>query len=59
MKAVFRKAISGALIVSSTLFLLLLAAVLFTTRWSPDREWAAKVVIESGEIRDLLDEFCK
>ena len=59
MQAVSRKTIMRILIVSLTLSLLLLAAVLFTTRWSPDREWAAKVVIESGEIRDLLDEFRK
>lgn len=59
MKAVFRKAIRGALIVSLTLSLLLLAAIFFITRWSPDQGWAAKVVADSGEVRNLLDEVRK
>ena len=59
MQAVSRKIIMRILVVSSTLSFLVLAILLFTTRWSPDRKWAAKVVIESGEIRNLLDEFRK
>ena len=59
MKAVFRKTSREALIGSLTLILLLLAAFLFITRWSPDQEWAEQVVIESGEVRNLLDEFRK
>jgi len=59
MKAVFRKTSREALIGLLTLFLLLLAAFFFITRWSPDHEWAAKVVVESGEVRNLLDRFRK
>ena len=59
MQAVSRKPISRVLTFSLIVSLLLLAAVLFITRWSPDRAWAAKVVIESGEVRNLLDKFRK
>ena len=59
MQAISRKTITRILIVSLTLSLLLLSTFLFITRWSPDQEGAAKVVIESGEVRNLLDEFRK
>ena len=59
MKAVFRKTSREAFIGSLTLFLLLLAAFFFISRWSPDQEWAEQLVIESGEVRNLLDEFRK
>ena len=59
MQAVSRKTIMRILIVSLTLSLLLLTAFLFLTRWSPDQEWAERVVIESGQVRNLLDKFRK
>ena len=59
MQAVSRKTIMRILIVSLTLSLLLPTAFLFLTRWSPDQEWAERVVIESGQVRNLLDKFRK
>ena len=59
MKALPRKTSARILIVSLTLSLVLLAVFLFITRWSPDQEWAEQLVIESGEVRNLLDEFRK
>ncbi|MFK7850575.1 MAG: hypothetical protein AB8D78_06310 [Akkermansiaceae bacterium] len=57
MKTDTRKALTVTLVAAAMLGCAVFAAFKLMTRWDPDENWAAKVIPESGEIRNLLEKF--